>query len=115
VSKRALDKLGQMLVKELRDLAILHFETMAAGRFRARPLRRMQDRVGRLTDAQRRLVRECVISAVDCGLDAFLQAVQLAEYKGMPITVGGKPLNTAGLALDARLTRWIAKYSKYPD
>jgi hypothetical protein len=114
MAKRALEKLGKLLVKDLRDPAIQHFDLLAKAHYRARPFGRLQDRLAKLTDLERRLVRECVVAAVDCGLDAFLQAVQFAEGRGTPITIDGQELGTPALALDAKLNAWIAKWSGFP-
>jgi hypothetical protein len=73
---KAVDRLGELLVRGLRSHAIGLLDDLARGELIASCWRDHQATLASLTEEQRWQVRDALIDCVDCGLDQFLQAIR---------------------------------------
>ena len=110
------EKFGELCVRELRDAGIKHFDMLAAGRYAAKGWQPLQERLAPLDDQTRELIRQCVISAIECSLDAYLQAL---GDRAVAVLIDGKYVTFEDLEgrMWGTLGRegWIRKFSDYPD
>ena len=63
MSKPALDKFGEFVMRNLRDKAIDHHLRLQRGLWRAPALQEMQAAVGSLSDETKQLLAKCVADA----------------------------------------------------
>jgi hypothetical protein len=114
------EKFGQFVINKLRDRAIDFYDGLAAGRWKSDRTQELQAGLARLTDAQRLLIRRCVIAAVDDGLHNFLFALGVAHdfEEGIAVVVDGCNIAEHSDGLQGELfgeDGWFAKYSKQPE
>lgn len=111
---------GRILIENLRDRAILHYEQLASGHLKAPSLAAIQNELHSLSPSQRDLIRRCIIMAVDAGLHDFLFSIEEAHDidQGLTITANGADIVEQSDGLHGELCSdkgWIAKYSRYPS
>jgi hypothetical protein len=114
MSGDTLEPFGRLLVTQSRDVAIRHFDLLSQGHYVAVSWKPLQDEIAALSEEQRELLRRCVVSSIECGLESFLQAIREGE---VAISVAGQELaesdvNLANMMWDKG--GWISRYSEYP-
>jgi hypothetical protein len=114
----ALDKFGELVVTQLRDRALEFFDMLAAGKWKAPRLLTLQDELAGLSDEQRRIVRRCVVDAVDVGMHDFLFALVTAHDfdEGIEVLVDGENVVELSDQLNGEQfgeNGWIARFGKY--
>ena len=70
------DAFGELLVTQLRDQAIEHFDGLAAGHWKAPALLALQQQLAELDQDTISIIRRCVVQAVDSGIGHFLFRLQ---------------------------------------
>jgi len=112
----ALDRFGQFIIQRLYDPSIEYCDGLLAGHWNSPESQPLQAELATLTDAQRELVRKCVVASLTSGLHSMLFGLsQLWEdddefsvmVDGMDVAslsdgLEGEPYSDAG---------WIAKFS----
>ncbi|MCA9267540.1 MAG: hypothetical protein KDA41_03675 [Planctomycetales bacterium] len=116
----ALDKFGRLVVNQLRDKAIDHFDALAAKQYKAPSLAKLQVDLGSLNAQQQAIVRRCVISAVDVGLHDFLFGlVESHDFSGGVVVLSdGKNVVELSDGLHGEQFTddgWIARFGKHPE
>jgi hypothetical protein len=114
-----LSKLGEMLIRSLRDKSIEQHDMLLAGKLRGKHLQNLQARVVALRPEHRALLREVVVDALDVALHDVLFALQDAHDRGLGIEVvveGKNAAELSGMLQGEPLgpDGWISKFSKYP-
>ena len=115
-----LDKFGQFVVEHLRDDPLRYFDKLVAGEWKAPALKELQAKLGKLTAAQTKPVRECVESVLTNQLHDFLFAVVEANNRnqGLTITMDGENVVEASDGLHGEPFTdegWIARFSAFPE
>lgn len=119
-SNVALDKFGELLVRNLRDKAIEQHDMLLAGALRGKQIQSLQQRVAAVSPELRSLLREVVVDALDVALHDVLFALQDAHDRGVGVEVlvdgtnvaeGGGMLQGEPLGPDG----WVARFSRYPQ
>ncbi len=118
--KESLDYLGEFLMTHLRDSALDQFEGVANGHWKAPGLKRLQSEVAEMTDAQRDVLRRCVVNAVDTGIHDFLFKIQEeADFEGrVRLAVDGKAAEEISDGLHGEIFTkdgWGARFSKHGE
>jgi hypothetical protein len=87
-----LAKLGEFVMKNLRDKAIDKAEGLLRAEWKAPSLKPLQAELSKLDANQKALVRRCVVSAIDTGIHDFLFALQeRADFENdIELRVDGK-------------------------
>jgi hypothetical protein len=75
-TENRLDKFGKFLVKNLRDTGISKAEGLLNGAWKAPALISLQTELGKLSDAQKEIVKKTVINSIDTAIHDFLFALQ---------------------------------------
>lgn len=117
---QALNDFGRFVMENLRDAGLSHYDMLAAGSWKAPGLRRLQEEVAALTDAERAVVRRCVQDALDSAIHDFLFAVQEAHDAGKGISILMDGENVAGLSDGLHgepftSDGWQARFSKFGE
>lgn len=119
-----LEFFGQFLMKHLRDRAIGFYEMLAQGKWKAPSLLPLQEEVSNWNENQKKIVRQCVMLAMDNAIHDFLFQIEEAGANGMNGTgEHDLQIQVDGIAL-AGLTDglhgllfgedgWQAKYSEF--
>ena len=115
-----LDKFGTFLMRNLRDRAIDNYDRLAQGQWKAPKLQALQQDLAAMTEDQRRIVRDCVVNALDVGLHDFLFALQeRADFENdIQVMVDGKNLAEISDGLQGELfgeDGWLARFSAYGE
>jgi hypothetical protein len=114
-----LSKLGEMLIRSLRDKSIEQHDMLLAGKLRGKHAQNLQARVAALLPEQRALLREVVVDVLDIALHDVLFAFQDAHDRGLGIEIiveGRNAVELSGMLQGEPLgpDGWIRKFSKYP-
>ena len=115
-----LDKFGTFLMRNLRDRAIDNYDRLAQGQWKAPKLQALQQDLAAMTEDQRRIVRDCVVDALDVGLHDFLFALQeRADFENdIQVMVDGKNLAEISDGFQGELfgeDGWFARFSAYGE
>lgn len=114
-----LDKLGEMLIRCLRDKSIEQHDMLLAGKLRGKYIEDLQTRVTSLSIEQRSLLREVVVDVLDVALHDVLFGFQDAHDRELGIEIVVDGVNAAELSDGLQgeplgPEGWIAKFSKFP-
>jgi hypothetical protein len=109
---KAVDRLGELLVRGLRSHAIGLLDDLARGELIASCWRDHQATLASLTEEQRWQVRDALIDCVDCGLDQFLQAIR---QSGVSLVVDGREVGASDVDLVGLMFGpggWISRFGR---
>lgn len=114
----ALDKFGEFLIVNLRDKAIEQHDMLLRGELRGKLVRNLQEKVSRLSDEQKQLVREVVVDVLDTALHDLLFSIQDAHDRGLKIEIiidGENIAQASGMLHGEHLGEggWIDRFSRY--
>ena len=120
MDQESLDKFGAFLMKNLRDRAVDNHDRLAQGQYKAPKLQALQRDLAGMTEDQRRIVRACVIDALDVGLHDFLFALQeRADFENdIQVMVDGKNVAEISDGLQGEIFSedgWFARFSAYGE
>jgi hypothetical protein len=115
-----LDKLGEFVMKNLRDPAIDHADNLLRGRWKAPALQSLQTQLGTLSPKQKELVRRSVRSSIDTAIHDFLFALQeRADFENdIQLLVDGKnvvPLSDGIHGESFGPEGWMARFSAHGE
>lgn len=115
---KPLDKFGEFVVHNLRDVAIGQHRKLQAGGLRAPSIQRLQSAVASLPDDTKHLLLDCVTEAIDIATHDFLFALQDAHDRklGIELLVDGTNVAAASDGLQGEPCGergWISKFSEY--
>lgn len=116
----ALDKFGKLVITCLRDNGIEHYDGLARNHWKAPDLQQLQADLATLTDEQRKIVRQCVISAVDTAMHDFLFGLVEAHdfEEGIEVIVDRQNVVELSDGLNGEQFSedgWIAKFGAYSE
>ena len=114
-----LDKFGEFVVVNLRDLAIEQHDIMATGGWRTPSLQPLQNALASLSEDHRLIVRRCVVKVLDNATHNILHALQVAHDldEGIEVLVDGENVaELSGMLQGEPLGEngWVARFGKYP-
>jgi len=114
------DEFGRLVVNSLRDEAIDFFDGLAVGRWRSPQTSSLQSEMASFTDAQRDIVRRCVIKSLDVGIHIFL--FNLSElhdrFHKIDVTVEEQSVIDASDGLHGESfgdDGWIRRFGKHSE
>ena len=115
-SKMLLDKFGKFIVENLRDKGIDFGEKLLTSKWKAPALQNIQTELNNLSDSQKDIVKQAIISSIDTAMHDFLFALQ--EVNDVKILVDGE--NIVGLSDGIHGEAysdegWYARYSKFKN
>ena len=111
----AVDKFGALVIRQLRDSSIDHFDRLAGQQHKAPALLDLQRRLSELPDDVQSIIRDCVVSCVDTGLhDLLFGLVESHDADdGIAVIVDGTNIADASDGLHGEQFTddgWIAKF-----
>lgn len=117
--QKSLDKLGKMLMADVRDKVLDGQELLLTGRLRASAKQDYQARIAKLPPDQKELLREVIAETIDTTLHDLLFALEVMHDRGGPVELmlDGKPASDFSDGLQGELfgaEGWIARFSRHP-
>lgn len=114
----AVDKFGELIIHELRDKAIRHFDFLSGQHYKG--LEELQRELASFSPEQLAIVRRCIVSSVDHGLHDFLFGLVEAHdcEAGIAIMVDGENVAELSDGLNGEQFTdrgWIAKFGAYDE
>ena len=118
MSHPAVDKFGALLMCQLRDNSIIHFDRLASQQHKAPVLLDLQRRIAKLPEEVQAVVRDCVISSVDAGIHDFLFALVESHDadRGIAVVVDGTNIADASDGLHGEQFTddgWITRFGAF--
>jgi hypothetical protein len=115
-----LNKVGELLMRSLRDKAIEHFDGVASGKWKAPALAQLQHDVASLSADQKAVVRRCVMDAIDSGIHDLLFKLEEEGHSGgkLELQIGGKSIADMSDGLPGEpygRNGWQAKFSRFGE
>jgi hypothetical protein len=115
----SLEKFGVFFVRNLRDKMFQDLEKMIRGEWKADGLQKLQERVVRLSDSDKQILRELLEHLTTAGMHDLLFALQEeADADGaIRLLVDGNEIAKLSDGLHGEIfgeDGWIAQYSSYP-
>ncbi|SMP44537.1 hypothetical protein SAMN06265222_1011156 [Neorhodopirellula lusitana] len=120
MAQPAVDKFGALLIRQLRDNAIDHFDRLAAQQHKAPAFLDLQRRLSELPDDVQAVVRDCVLSSVDTGLHDFLFGLVESHDAddGIAVIVDGTNIADASDGLHSEQFTddgWVARFGAFDE
>jgi hypothetical protein len=116
-AKEALDRFGELLIKRVRDKAILDWRKILDGRMKGETAERLRPEISRLGPGELALIERLVPQIVDTALHHLLWTLEQEESIGIAVQTpaGAVPsLREVSDGLAGELDRWIVRFGKEP-
>jgi len=116
----AVDKFGSLVVRQLRDNSIEHFDRLSTNQHKAPSLLELQQQLAALPAEAQAVVRKCVVSCIDTGLHDLLFALVESHDTddGIDVVVDGTNVAEASDGLHGEQFTddgWIARFGTYDE
>jgi hypothetical protein len=117
MSRAALNKFGQLLMRRVRDEAVTDWKMMIDGRMKGASAEKVRQLLGSLSEADKRLISHLIPGVVDTVLHHLLWTVEQETdlYVGVETDDGIENLRDISDGLPGELYSdegWIARFSK---
>lgn len=118
MSKAALDKFGQVLVRNVRDEAISDWEMIVSGHTKSQRAQELRDRLSGFSDEQRQVFLSLVPEVADTVLHHLLRCLEEEDDIELAVTADGErvqSLRDVSDGLPGELYTdegWIARFSE---
>ena len=115
LTKEALDRFGEILIKQVRDKAILDWTKILDGRMKSETAERLRPELSRLDPGELALIERLVPQIVDTALHHLLWTLEQEESVDIAVKTpaGAVPsLREISDGLAGELYGWIPRFSK---